>query len=348
MGGNMALDIIRVLTEELGIRRSQTEAAVKLIDEGNTIPFIARYRKEATGSLDGEVLRNLDERLRYLRGLEERKAQVLASIEEQGKLTPELEKAVLDAETLVRVEDLYLPYRPKRRTRAGIAKERGLEPLADLILAQDPGTIPEEEAAAFISPENEVPDAEAALAGAMDILAERISDNAEIRSWIRRLGWLEGLISSEAKEENEESVYAMYAHFSEPVKSIAGHRILALNRGEKEKVLSVKVEFPKEAILGLIERKTLKKEETPSSPFIRKAAADAMDRLLLPAMERELRNELTERRRTAPSRCSERTLPSFSCSRRLKGGWCWAGTRPSGRAASWLWWMRREECWIPR
>ena len=290
------MDIIRVLTEELQIKRSQTEAAVKLIDEGNTIPFIARYRKEATGSLNDEVLRNLDERLRYLRGLEERKEQVISSIREQGKLTPELEKAILEAPTLVRVEDLYLPYRPKRRTRAGIAKEKGLEPLAELIWQQDPGTDPQKEALRFVSEEKEVPDAAAALAGALDIIAERISDDAEIRSWIRRLSLLEGVVSSEAKEkEEEDSVYSMYYHFAEPLKQIAGHRVLALNRGEKEKALNVKIEFPEDAIRLVTERRVIRNGDTSCGELVRKAAEDALGRLILPAIERELRNELTEK-----------------------------------------------------
>ena len=228
------MDILNELQQELGIARSQAEAAVKLIDEGNTIPFIARYRKEMTGALNDEVLRNLDERLKYLRGLEERKTQVLSTIEEQGKLTPELKKQIEEARTLVAVEDLYLPYRPKRKTRAGIAKEKGLEPLADMIALQLLSEPLPAAAAAYLSEEKGVKTAEEAISGAMDILAERISENAKYRAYIRKTTAAEGLISSEARDEKAESVYEMYYHHEEPVKKCAGHRVLALNRGEKE------------------------------------------------------------------------------------------------------------------
>ncbi len=228
------MDIIKVLENELQIKRSQVEAAVRLIDEGNTIPFIARYRKEATGSLNDEVLRNLDERLKYLRSLEERKAQVIASIRDQEKLTPELEKKINDAATLVAVEDLYLPYRPKRRTRAGIAKEKGLEPLADLIMLQMTKNPALKEAESYIDPEKGVETAEDALNGAKDILAERISETAEYRTYIRNATFKEGSLEAEAKDPKAQSVYEMYYQFSEPLKKVAGHRVLALNRGEKE------------------------------------------------------------------------------------------------------------------
>ncbi len=232
------MDIIQILKEELQIGRGQAEAAVKLIDEGNTIPFIARYRKEATGSLNDEVLRNLDERLKYLRNLEERKEQILSSIREQEKLTPELEARILEARTLVAAEDLYLPYRPKRRTRAGIAKEKGLEPLADLIWLQELKEPLLKAAERFVSEEKGVADAKEAIAGAKDILAERISETAEYRTYIRKATSEEGILESSAKDESAESVYEMYYSFTEPVKKLAGHRILALNRGEKEKILT--------------------------------------------------------------------------------------------------------------
>ncbi len=289
------MDIIGVLAKELSVGRGQVEAAVKLIDEGNTIPFIARYRKEATGSLNDEVLRNLDERLKYLRGLEERKAQVLAAIEEQGKLTPELKKEIEGAQTLVAVEDLYLPYRPKRRTRAGIAREKGLEPLADLILLQMISGPLEKEAAAYISAENGVESAEEAINGAKDILAERFSEDAKYRAWIRKATTEEGLISSEAKDEKTESVYEMYYHYEEPVRKCAGHRVLALNRGEKEKILTVRIGAPKERILGYLEKQIIVRDNPATTPVLRETIADSYDRLIAPAIEREVRNDLTEK-----------------------------------------------------
>ena len=230
---------------------------LKLIDEGNTIPFIARYRKEATGSLNDEVLRNLDERLKYLRGLEERKAQVLSSIEEQGKLTADLKKKIEDAQTMVAVEDLYLPYRPKRKTRAGMAKEKGLEPLADLIMLQMVKSPLETEAKTYVSEEKGVANEKAAIDGAKDILAERIAEDAKYRTYIRKVTFAEGLISSEAKDEKSESVYEMYYHYEEPVKKCAGHRVLALNRGEKEKILTVKITAPEETILRYLEKQVI-------------------------------------------------------------------------------------------
>ena len=254
------MDIIRKLAEELQVRPGQVKAAVELIDEGNTIPFISRYRKEATGALNDEVLRNLDVRLRYLRNLEEKKEQVIASIEEQGKLTDELKAQILSAETLVAVDDLYRPYRPKRRTRATIAKERGLEPLANLILLQQISRSLEEEAKAFVDPEKDVLDEQAAIAGAMDILAENISDEAGYRSYIRERTMKKGKLISQAKEEGAESVYEMYYDFEEPLTKLAGHRILALNRGEKEKLLTVKVEAPEEDILRYLNKKVIRKE----------------------------------------------------------------------------------------
>ncbi len=289
------MDIIRVLHEELQIGYKQAEAAVQLIDEGNTIPFIARYRKEATGSLDDEVLRNLDERLRYLRNLEEKKEQVLASIGEQGKLTPELEAQIRAAMTQVAVDDLYRPYRPKRRTRAMIAKERGLEPLADLILLQTAKEPVEALAEQYVSEEREVPNARDAVEGAKDIIAERISDNADYRTYIRRVTAEQGVIRSAAKDEKAESVYEMYYQFEEAVRRCAGHRVLALNRGEKEKVLTVKLEAPEETILRYLEKQIIVRENPYTTPVLQEAAADSYSRLIAPAIEREIRSELTEK-----------------------------------------------------
>ena len=289
------MDIIALLTSELGVGRSQVEAAVKLIDEGNTIPFIARYRKEATGSLNDEVLRNLDERLKYLRGLEERKAQVIASIEEQGKLTAELKKKIEEAQTMVAVEDLYLPYRPKRKTRASIAKEKGLEPLADLIMLQLTKNPLEKEAAAYVSEEKNVATVKDAIDGAKDILAERISEDAKYRTYIRKATFDEGQISSEAKDEKAESVYEMYYHYEEPVKKCAGHRVLALNRGEKEKILTVKVGAPVDKILLYLEKQVIIRDNPVTAPVLKEVIADSYNRLIAPAIEREVRNELTEK-----------------------------------------------------
>ncbi len=289
------MDIIKVLQEELQIRYQQAEAAVKLIDEGNTIPFIARYRKEATGALNDEVLRNLDERLKYLRNLEEKKEQVISSIREQEKLTPELEAQIRAAMTQVAVDDLYRPYRPKRRTRAMIAKEKGLEPLADLIALQLTKEPVEQLAKAYVSEEKGVADEKEAIAGAKDILAERISDNAQYRAWIRRATMEQGLICSSAKKEGEESVYEMYYQYTESIKRCAGHRILALNRGEKEKFLTVKVEVPEENILRYLEKQTITKNNPHTTWILEEVAADSYNRLIGPSIEREIRNELTEK-----------------------------------------------------
>ena len=288
------MDIILKISEELGIRKNQTEAAVKLIDEGNTIPFIARYRKEVTGSLNDEVLRNLYERLTYLRNLEERKETVLGSIEEQGKLTEELQKQILAAETMVAVEDLYRPYKPKRRTRATIAKEKGLEPLANVIALQMIHTPLEAEAEKYVNPEKEVHSAEEAVAGAKDILAEAVSDEADYRTKIRDLTVKKGHVTSTAKDPEAESVYEMYYEFDEPVNKLAGHRILALNRGENEKILNVKVEAPEEEILRYLERKVITKDNPMTTPVLKEVVADAYDRLIAPAIEREIRSSLTE------------------------------------------------------
>ena len=289
------MDILKKLTEELGIKLWQTESAVKLIDEGNTIPFISRYRKEATGSLNDEVLRNLSERLAYLRGLEDKKTQVLGSIEEQGKLTEELKNQILAAETLVAVDDLYRPYRPKRRTRATMAKEKGLEGLADLIRLQLTKKPLEEEAKAYLSEERGVLTVEEAIAGAGDILAEAVSDEADYRAYIRKITFEEGQLCSEAKDEKAESVYEMYYHYEEPVKKAAGHRILALNRGEAEKVLTVRIEAPEDRILRYLEKKILIHDNPYTTPVLKDVIADSWRRLIEPSIEREIRSELTEK-----------------------------------------------------
>ena len=289
------MDINQKLTEELNVKRWQIDAAVNLIDEGNTIPFISRYRKEVTGSLNDEQLRKLDERLKYLRNLEEKKEQVIASIDEQGKLTEELKAQILAAETLVTVEDLYRPYRPKRRTRATIAKEKGLEPLAAYILLQNAKEPLEQTAAQYISEEKGVESAADAIAGAMDIIAEMISDNADYRTWIRKTTMKKGKVTSAAKDPEAESVYEMYYEFEEPVSKLAGHRILALNRGEKEKFLTVKVEAPEEDILRYLEKKTIHKDNPYTGPVLKETVQDSYRRLIAPAIEREIRNELTEK-----------------------------------------------------
>ncbi|WP_167957829.1 Tex family protein [Anaerosporobacter faecicola] len=289
------MDILKQLKDELGIRLEQVEATVKLIDEGNTIPFIARYRKEVTGSLNDEVLRNLHERLLYLRNLEDKKNSVLASIEEQGKLTEELRKQILEAATLVVVEDLYRPYRPKRRTRATIAKEKGLEPLANLIVMQMLNKPLEEEAVAFLSEEKDVNTVEEAIAGAKDIVAESVSDEADYRIHIRKVTMQEGTISSVAKDEKVESVYEMYYAFEETIAKIAGHRILALNRGEAEKILTVKVNAPIEKIIRYLEKQVIKKENPYTTDVLKSVVEDSYNRLIAPAIEREIRNELTEK-----------------------------------------------------
>ena len=289
------MDIIQKIKEELQVEKWQVEAAVKLIDEGNTIPFISRYRNEVTGSLNDEQLRNLEERLTYLRSLEDKKEQVLKSIEEQGKLTDELKEKILAAQTLVVVEDLYRPYRPKRKTRASIAKEKGLEPLAEYILRQEATEPVLNEAAKYASEEKEVKTPEEALQGAQDIIAEMISDDADHRLYIRNITVEEGIVSSTAKDEKAQSVYEMYYNFEEPVKKIAGHRVLALNRGEAEKVLTVKVNAPEERILRYLEKKLITKENEYTTPVICAAVEDSYDRLIAPAIEREIRNDLTEK-----------------------------------------------------
>ena len=289
------MDINQKITEELGVKLWQVEAAVKLIDEGNTIPFIARYRKEATGTLDDEQLRKLYERLVYLRNLEEKKEQVLASIEEQGKLTEELKKQILEAQTQVVVEDLYRPYRPKRRTRATIAKEKGLEPLSTLIMLQKTKESLEEVAKQYINEEKGVANVQEALEGARDIIAENISDEANYRSWIRKQTMQKGHIISSAKDEKAESVYENYYEFDEPVNRLAGYRTLALNRGEKEKFLTVKIEAPQEDILRYLEKKIIHGENLSTTQILKEAIEDSYKRLIAPAIEREIRGELTEK-----------------------------------------------------
>ena len=289
------MDIILKLKEELKVEKWQIEAAVKLIDEGNTIPFISRYRKEATGSLNDEVLRNLHERLTYLRNLEEKKEQVLSSIEEQGMLTDELRDKILAAETMVVVEDLYRPYRPKRKTRASVAKEKGLEPLAAYILEQNASESIEKEAEKYVDSEKGVSDVKEALQGAKDIIAEQISDNADYRSYIREATVEEGKLVSSAKDANAESVYEMYYQYEEAIKKAAGHRVLALNRGENEKVLTVKIEAPVERIIRFLEKKTLISDNPYTTPILQEVVQDSYDRLIAPAIEREIRNDLTEK-----------------------------------------------------
>ncbi len=288
------MDIMNKIAEELSINTWQTEAAVKLIDEGNTIPFIARYRKEVTGALNDEVLRNLFDRLNYLRNLEDKKQTVIASIEEQGKLTDELKKQILAAETLVVVEDLYRPYKQKRRTRAMIAKERGLEPLAGIISLQMMKTPIEEEAKKYINPEKEVKSVEDALAGASDIIAEQISDEADYRIYLRDLTKKKGHITSTAKDKEAESVYETYYEFDEPLKNLPGHRVLALNRGEAEKILTVKVLAPEEECIRYLEKRVIFRDNPVTTPILQEIVKDSYHRLIAPSIEREIRSEMTE------------------------------------------------------
>ena len=294
-GKTKHMDINQVITGELGVKRWQVDAAVKLIDEGNTIPFIARYRKEVTGTLDDAQLRTLYERLVYLRNLEEKKEQVLSSIEEQGKLTGELKKQILAAETMVVVEDLYRPYRPKRRTRAMIAKEKGLEPLAAVITLQKADKPVEVYAEEYVNPEKEVNSVKEAIDGAKDIIAESVSDEADYRIWIRKATVQHGKVISQAKDENAESVYEMYYDFEEPVNRLAGHRVLALNRGEKEKFLTVKIEAPQDDILRYLEKKMIHSDNPHTTPILKEVAEDSYKRLIAPAIEREIRSDRREK-----------------------------------------------------
>lgn len=289
------MNIFEVITQELGVKESQVEAAIQLIDEGNTIPFIARYRKEMTGSLNDEQLRILGERLTYLRNLEEKKQQVLSTIEEQGKLTEELQQQIEGVMTQVALEDLYRPYRPKRRTRATVAKEKGLEPLANLMWLQMAKQPFEAYAKEYLSEEKGVQTVEEAIAGAKDILAESISDKADYRTYIRKITMEEGKLTSAAKDEKAESVYEMYYQFEEPVKKLAGHRVLALNRGENEKYLTVRVEAPEERILQYLRKQIIKKENPYTTFLLEEVIEDSYHRLIQPAIEREIRNDLTEK-----------------------------------------------------
>ncbi len=288
------MDIIKAIASELNVKNWQVEAAVKLIDEGCTIPFISRYRKEATGALNDEQLRNLDERLKYLRNLEDKKAQVIASIEEQGLLTEELKSQIEKAETMVAVEDLYRPYRPKRRTRATIAKEKGLEPLANVILLQMTKEPLLKTAEAYVSEEKGVNTPEEAVAGAMDIIAESISDNADYRTRIREMTFKEGILSSSAKDTEAKTVYEMYYNFTEPVAKMAGHRVLAVNRGENEKILTVKIEAPEDKILSYLEKQIITRDNANTTQTLKDTIQDSYERLIAPSIEREIRNQLTE------------------------------------------------------
>ena len=292
------MNIVEKITQELGLKAWQTEAVIRLIDEGNTIPFIARYRKEATGAMHDDVLRAFDERLRYLRNLEERKETILASIEEQGKLTAALRKEIEEAETAVKLEDIYRPYKPKRRTRAMIARERGLEPLALYILSgQGKAAVPVE-AEKYVDEAHEVPDVKTAIQGAEDIIAETMSDSAALRAWIRRKSVQEGCIVSAARTKQqaaEHSVYDNYYAYSEPIRKIPGHRVLAMNRGEKEKILSIRLEVPEEEILRFMAQKMGADQHPSTAAYIREACVDAYKRLIAPSIETEIRNDLTDK-----------------------------------------------------
>ena len=290
-------DIVKILAEELGIKTTQVEATIKLIDEGNTIPFISRYRKEVTGSLNDEILRQFDERLKYLRNLEEKKEQVLSAIEEQGKLTEELKKEIESALTLVAVDDLYRPFRPKRRTRAMIAVEKGLENFANDIYEEKLGTPALEEAKKYLSDKEglEVETPEDAIAGAMDIIAEKISDDATFRNKIRDLSFKQGILTSVAKDETTESVYENYYNFAESVSKTAGYKILAINRGEEEKILTVKLDPPVEEIIRYLEKCIIKKHNVHTEQILKDTIDDAYKRLIAPSIERDIRSSLTEK-----------------------------------------------------
>ncbi len=321
------MDINQKIAGELEIKTWQVEAVVNLIDEGNTIPFIARYRKEQHGALDDEQLRNLNERLTYLRNLEEKKEQVLSSIEEQGKLTEELRQQILAAETQVVVEDLYRPYRPKRRTRATIAKEKGLEGLANIILLQKTERSLEQEAEAYLSEEKGVDSPENAIQGAKDIIAEAVAEEADYRFYIRKLTFEEGVLVSSAKDEKEKSVYENYYEFDEAVKKIAGYRILAINRGEKEKFLTVRIEAPEERILRYLEKKIIASDNPNTKECLQEVAADSYKRLIAPSIEREIRNELTEKAEDGAIKVFGKNLTQLLMQRRLREKSFWDGIR---------------------
>ncbi|MGN1224106.1 MAG: Tex-like N-terminal domain-containing protein, partial [Ruminococcus sp.] len=292
------MQIIDILTEEFHLRKEQVEHTVALLDDGKTIPFIARYRKEATGSLDDQLLRQLDTRLQYLRKLEQRKEEIRTAIAAQEKLTPELEQQIQAAKTLVEAEDLYLPYRPKRKTRASAAIARGLEPLARLLMEQKPDTHPAEAAAAFVQPEQDVPDTEAALQGAMDILAEEMANDAALRKQMRRFTMLSGTLYARAVDDEAETPYRNYYDFQSPMEKLAGHRILAINRGEQENALKVSIQLPEGKGAAIVVRKYVK-NQSASAQLVQAAAEDAFQRLLFPAVEREIRKSLTEEAETA-------------------------------------------------
>ena len=292
------MNITEKLAAEFQLRQEQIENTIALLDDGKTIPFIARYRKERTGSLDDQVLRAIDTRLQYLRKLEQRKMEICTAIAAQEKLTPELEQKIQNAETLVEAEDLYLPYRPKRKTRASAAIARGLEPLARILMEQNPGTVPEKEAAAFVQPEGEVPDTAAALQGAKDILAEEMANDADLRKQMRRLVMMVGVVESHAGTEAEDTPYQNYADYQEPVKRIAGHRVLAIDRGEREGVLKVSIALPEGHGPSLLLQRFVK-NQSPSGKLVQEAAEDAFQRLLYPAVEREIRKALTEQAASA-------------------------------------------------
>ena len=287
------MDMNKQLAVELSLREEQVEKTVALLDEGNTIPFISRYRKEVTGGLDDTVLRKLEERLRYLRNIEARKAEVLKLIADQEKLTPEIEAAIAAAATITEVDDIYRPFRPHRKTRASVARERGLAPLAEALIAQEKTYDPDLQtlAATFIDEEKEVPTAEAALAGAMDIIAEDISDNAEYRKAIRSLTVRHGFLTSK-QAKDEDSVYAQYYDYSEPVHKVPGHRVLAINRGEKEEYLKVDITIDREIVLNYLSAAVLKPGNSPAKEYVQAAIADGYDRLIAPSVERELRSDL--------------------------------------------------------
>jgi uncharacterized protein len=311
--------IIQILTEEFNLKQFQVENTIKLIDEGNTIPFIARYRKEVTGSLSDEILRDFYDRLKYLRGLEEKKADIIRLIDEQEKLTPELEAQIMNAVTLSELEDIYRPYRPKRRTRATIAKEKGLEPLAELLLEQNiyDGTA-ENLALDFINADNGVETVDDALQGAMDIIAEIISDNADYRKHIRELTLRQGLIISKASTE-EDSVYRLYYDFSEPLQKLANHRLLAINRGEKEGFLSVKIEVPTENIINYLYKCTTPKRSAITTSYVKLAAEDAYKRLIAPSISTEIRNSLTENAEEASIKVFNQNLSGLLLQPPIKG-----------------------------
>jgi len=311
------MDYVSILAAEFGLRPAQVSAAVELLDAGNTIPFIARYRKEATGSLDDQVLREMAERLEYLRNLDKRREEIRKSLTEQDVLTEELEGKLAAARTLSELEDLYRPYRPKRRTRATVAKERGLEPLALWLMMQDPHGDPMAEAGKYIDAEKEVPDAESALAGARDILAETVSDDADIRKALRGMMMREGVLVTKAAKE-EDSVYSMYYDFREPVRSMAAHRILAVNRGEREEYLKVSLEVPEEKALESI-RGTYVRGGGAVSAQVAEACGDAWERLIFPSLEREIRNELTDRANVSAIKVFSQNLHQLLMQPPIKG-----------------------------